>query len=154
MLLASREHTFTFTFSQKSPRAPRLLVKSRTALVTAVTTRIVLTLTTGFLGKKGRKHAFSCFWNHKGKVFPARQSERKRKLPDCGPKHSHPVSLEGRGAPLGSRYLMGTGFRRSRLVLGSLGFSLEDSRGPAGSNLGPKTKIPSSMNLRLPSEYG
>lgn len=53
MLLASPEHTFTFAFGQKSPGAPRLLMESRTALVTAVTTCVVLAFTARFLVKKG-----------------------------------------------------------------------------------------------------
>lgn len=68
MLLASQEHTFTFSFGQESACSPRFLMESRTALITAITTRVMLAFTAGFLGKKqkmGGEHPFSILWNHK-----------------------------------------------------------------------------------------
>ena len=55
MVLDCLEHTFTFTFGQKSACSPRFLMESRTALVTAITTRVMLTFTAGFLAKKENK---------------------------------------------------------------------------------------------------
>ena len=52
MVLDCLEHTFTFTFGQESACSPRFLMESRTALVTAIATRVMLTFTAGFLVKK------------------------------------------------------------------------------------------------------
>ena len=73
MVLDCLEHTFTFSFGQKSACSPRFLMESRTALVTAITTRVMLAFTAGFLVKKKKKkaggmvgkHTFSILWNHK-----------------------------------------------------------------------------------------
>lgn len=142
MLLASREHTFTFALSQESSGAPRLLMESRAALVTAVATRVVLTFTAGFLVNKGG-NMLSAAFGTKNERFSMKGRMKRRENFHTEDQNITVLSVwEGRGARVRSRYWMGTRFRRPRPVLGSLGFSLEESRGPIGSNLGPKTKIP------------
>jgi hypothetical protein len=54
--LTSQVHTFTLSLGQESPSSPGFLVESGTALVTALTTSVVLTLTARFLATKTGKH--------------------------------------------------------------------------------------------------
>lgn len=88
------EHTFTFSFGQKSACSPRFLMKSRTALITAITTCVMLTFTAGFLVKKWGKSILSAFFGTINEGLPLKgRMKRKRKHQDYVPKSKTPVSL-------------------------------------------------------------
>lgn len=81
-------------------------MKSRTALITAITTRVMLTFTAGFLVKKWGKSILSAFFGTINEGLPLKgRMKRKGNIKTMYQNLKLPSVWEGRGASLGSGYI-------------------------------------------------